>query len=104
MASAAKRCLPPQAACTFGDRFAAPGSYSPRTARGRQHLFAGGDSGLPASRGQPVSEGLLLPESCHWRSDGLGALNDRYEAVTGNSPCGHEQQQPLQSRSTLAAC
>ena len=50
-------------------------------------------------KGNLSARGCCIPESSHWRSDRLGAPNDRYEAVTGSSPCGHEQQQPLQSRS-----
>ena len=50
-------------------------------------------------KGSLSARGCCIPESSHWRSDRLGAPNDRYEAVTGSSSCGHEQQQSLQSRS-----
>ena len=48
--------------------------------------------------GSLLTRGGYWPESSHWRSDRLGAPNDRYEAVTASSPCGHEQQQSLHSR------
>lgn len=48
-------------------------------------------SALSATIGYP-------PETCHWTVTCLGTRDDCYVAVTGSSPYGHEQRQPLHSR------
>ncbi|AIJ45764.1 hypothetical protein O987_08094 [Comamonas testosteroni TK102] len=63
------------------------GTYSRADKADFQHL-----------EGSLLARGCFSPENSHWRSDCLGALNDCYEAVTGSSTSGHEQQQPLHSR------